>query len=418
MKGMFFLYDILSTAALIGYMPILLTKKGPDNKVTFVRERLGKAEYEKSDIWLHAVSMGEVLAALPLLKAIHNEYPDKKILITTITYTGQRVAREKFPEAARIMYFPWDASYILEHVVKKVNPDIYITIETELWPNIFKVLKAHGSRILMMNGRISPSSFKGYNRLRFFIKEVLSLIDFICMQDETSQERILNLGADPQKVTVTGNFKFDIHLPEKTLSWTQGLKGPVFAAGSTHRGEDVIIARAFKDIKKSINDATLIVAPRHPERFDEVEAELKGEGLTCLRRTNISDSSFVLPENLDAIIVDTIGELSALYASSTVAYVGGSLVPVGGHNIMEPAYWSKPIIFGPYMHNFPIASDFIKHDAAREVKDGRELAQTVISLIEDKEEAHKMAQKARSLVVKNIGAVERAMKIIREVLKK
>jgi 3-deoxy-D-manno-octulosonic-acid transferase len=418
MKSMFFLYDILSTAALIGYMPVLLTKKGPDSRMTFVKERLGKSHYPRAHIWLHAVSMGEVLAALPLLKALHRQYPDKKILITTITYTGQRVAREKFPEASRIMYFPWDASYILKPVVRAVKPEMYITIETELWPNIFKTLKSQGAQVLMMNGRISPSSFKGYSRLRFFIKKVLSLIDFICMQDETSKERILALGADSQKVTVTGNFKFDIHLPEKTLPWTQGLKGPVLTAGSTHRGEDIIIARAFKEIKKRIPHAILVVAPRHPERFDEVESELTGEGLKCLRRTKISDSAPPLPDSLDAIIVDTIGELSALYASSTVSFVGGSLVPVGGHNIMEPAYWSKPIVVGPHMHNFPIASDFLQQKAAIEVRDAGELAQTVIDLIQDKEKAQEMAEKARSLVDRNIGAVERAMKVIESALKR
>ncbi len=412
----FSLYNILSVVALIFYLPFLILKRGPGSKLSFIKERLGMSRYTRADIWLHAVSVGEVIAAIPLLKSIKREFPQMKIVLSTITYTGQKVARQKFSEADRIMYMPWDTSFIVNNIVKSILPYVFITIETEFWPNLFRVLKRYNVQIIVMNGRISPSSFSGYSRIKPFIETVLSFIDIVCVQDDTSAKRVLSLGAVPEKVKMLGNFKFDISLSETLQSWTELLRGPILVAGSTHKGEEVIVSRAFKKAKKRIHDMKLILAPRHPERFAEVEEVLKKEGLVYCRRSKIGIiASEAIPDPMDVILLDTIGELSGVYAHCTVAFVGGSLVPVGGHNILEPAYWSRPILVGPHMDNFPIISDFLENSAANEVKNQDEMAENIIQLMEDKERAEEMGRKARGIVEKNIGAVDRAMEIIKEV---
>lgn len=413
---MYLIYDILSLLALLFYMPVLLTKKGPVSRKVFMLERLGLAAYEKADIWVHAVSVGEVIAVLPLLKAIKKTWPEKKIVLSTITYTGQRVANEKFPEADRIMYLPWDSSLIVKGVAKKIKPDIFFTVETELWPSLFRVLKQQGATVFVMNGRLSVHSFKGYQRIKFFIKDLLSSIDGLYMQDKISAERVLALGAPVSHVQVIGNLKFDMNLSKQELSWTKGLKGPVLTAGSTHRGEDEIILRAFKQTQQQIKGIKLILAPRHPERFDEVEELLKKEQVVYVRRSHLKQNDNRLINHADVILLDTIGELSAVYAISAAAFVGGSLVPVGGHNILEPAYWSVPVIFGPHMDNFPIAENFLEQEAAIQVHSADQLAQAVIKLLESGQEAKRLGTNARLLLDKDIGAVDRALNVIKQYL--
>jgi 3-deoxy-D-manno-octulosonic-acid transferase len=411
---MYFVYNILSLVALLFYLPVLFRKKIPLNRKTFIKECLGRSDYQRADIWVHAVSVGEVIAALPYLKQLKKEFPEIKVVLSTITYTGQRMANEKFPEADRIMYMPWDAGFILHNVVRRIKPRLFITIETELWPNLIRILKINGARVLLMNGRISASSFKGYSRIKPFIAKVLSLIDVLGMQDETGAERIRALGATPDKIKILGSFKFDIQIPDIFLAWTKMLQGPVLSAGSTHRGEDIIILQAYKHLKKQIKELNLILAPRHPERFGEVEALLKQEGIHYLRRSSLdAENSAVIPHATEAILLDTIGELSGVYACSSVAFVGGSLVPVGGHNILEPAYWSKPILFGPYMGNFPIASEFLTGGAAVKVKDAKDIVEAVTKLLTDRQAAEMMGRRARAIIDCNLGAVDRAMEITR-----
>ncbi|RMD57353.1 MAG: 3-deoxy-D-manno-octulosonic acid transferase, partial [Nitrospirae bacterium] len=407
-------YEILSLIGLLLYLPVLFTKKGPEDRITFIRERLGLSKYDKVDIWLHAVSVGEMIAALPLLKAIKQAYPEKRIMLSTITYTGQKVAKEKCSEAHRIMYMPWDSSLILRRVIKEASPLVFITIETELWPNLFRNLKKHNTKILLMNGRISASSHRGYSYIKPFIKHVLSLVDVFCMQDEISAKRILSLGAPRERVKVIGNFKFHLSAPSSLPKWTEKIKGIIISAGSTHRGEDEIILKAYKDIKVEEEHVKLIIAPRHPERFKEVEELIKTYNMSYIKRTEIRDTKESIDE--DVVLLDTIGELSGVYACCTIAFVGGSLVPIGGHNILEPAYWSKPIIIGPYMDNFPIVEDFIKSGAAFTVKDEVEMANTIKKLLRDKKALEEAGAKAKEIVNKNIGAVERAMEVLRGVL--
>ncbi|MBI5675216.1 MAG: 3-deoxy-D-manno-octulosonic acid transferase [Nitrospirae bacterium] len=415
---MLLLYNFLSAISLLIYLPWLLLKKGSADKARFLSERLGLSAYSKTDIWVHAVSVGETVACLPFLKALKREFPEKKILLSTTTYTGQQVAREKFPEADRIMYMQWDTGLCVSRVVNSLRPEVFITIETELWPVLFHGLKKSGSHILLLNGRLSPKSFKGYNLSRFFMKEVLSYADFLYMQTKGDAERIIALGAQEEKVGIMGNFKFDIAFDKKPpLAWVGRISGRMFLAGSTHRGEDEIILDTYKTIKgvrgqgsegKEFYNLKLIIAPRHPERFSEVEEIIKERGMNYIRRSEIKNAT-----EADVILLDTIGELSELFSSASITFIGGSLLPYGGHNILEPAYWGNPILFGPHMENFPIAGEFLNRSAAIEVKNAKEIAAAVAELIQRPEKAKLMGENARAILDENKGAVQKALKLVR-----
>ncbi|MBI5741469.1 MAG: 3-deoxy-D-manno-octulosonic acid transferase [Nitrospirae bacterium] len=422
---MLLLYDFLSALAVLIYSPLLCLKKGPENRTVFVAERLGLSGYDKTDVWVHAVSVGEVMACVPFLKALKKEFPEKRITLSTTTYTGQKVARDSFHEADRIMYMPLDAGLIMRRVVGLLRPEIFITVETELWPALFRALKQRGCRIVVLNGRISIRSFTGYKRFDFFMKKVLSYVDFFYMQGRGDAERVTEIGADRHKVGVMGNFKFDITFASaKRQDWVELISSRVLLAASTHRGEEDIILEAFESVRRFCPDIRLIIAPRHPERFDEVAEMLKKRGLKFIRRTEIRSKEqrakgkghgLQITDHgvYDVILLDTIGELSQVFSIATIAFIGGSLVPVGGHNILEPAYWGRPIIFGPHMDNFPFAADFLEGRAAVRVADAKDVEAAVKGLLMDGDEAARMGQRARAMVEKNTGAVKKAIELVR-----
>jgi 3-deoxy-D-manno-octulosonic-acid transferase len=414
---MLLIYNLLSLLALICYLPFLLFKKGPENRSSFVYERLGISRYSKTDIWIHAVSVGEVIAALPFLNALKMESPDIKTVLSTTTYTGQKIARERFPAADRVMYMPWDTSLCINRAVKYLSPKVFITLETELWPILFSKLKKAGTHIIVLNGRVSPQSFKGYKRIKIFMKRVLSHIDYLYMQEKVDAERIINIGADEKKVGIMGNLKFDIDLEvkEEPAYWVNRFKGRVLLAGSTHRGEEEIILQAYETVKKDIPDLRLIIAPRHPERFDDVEEILKRKSLNFCRRTQISTHNSHL-QDTDIILLDTIGELAQLYARAHIALVGGSLLPYGGHNILEPARWGRPILIGPYMDNFPFVREFMDKGAAVMVRNAQEIAAIVRDLLESPEKAKEIGLRAKAIIDKNTGAVKKALNLVRGLL--
>lgn len=419
------LYNLLFSAAVVLYLPVLFLKKGPESRRTFITERLGLSRYSKTDIWVHAVSVGEALACIPFLKKLKKEFPDKKIAVTTTTYTGQKIAKDKFPEADRIMYIPLDSALCVNSVVGKLRPEVFICIETELWPVLFHALKKTGSKVVVLNGRISDKSFQGYSKIKFLMKRLFADIDFLYMQGEVDADRILKLGADKDKVDIMGNFKFDMEFSKEVpLDWLNSAGGRIMLAASTHRGEDGIIIDAFKLIRNDVRDVKLIIAPRHPERFDEVADLIKQKGLDYIRRSQMQESGVRSQElretyngpwttEYDIILLDTMGELSRVYSHVYAAFIGGSLIPHGGQNLLEPAYWSKPIIFGPHMENFPIAGEFLEKSAAMEVKDANDIAEKVTELMNNEEKAAALGRNAKAIVDKNTGAVKKAIELIR-----
>ncbi len=414
---MLLIYNFLSAIAVLLYMPRLFLKKGPEDRQVFISERLGLSSYTKTDIWVHAVSVGEVIACIPFLKKLKREYPSKRVLLTTTTYTGQKIAKDRFPEADRIMYMPVDTRLCIRRVVRALMPELFIAAETELWPSLFNELRQIGSRIVIVNGRISNSSYGGYRRISYIMRKVLLNVDFLYMQTEEDARRIVDIGAERDRVGVMGNLKYDIEMDDNaSLNWLENIEGPILLAASTHKGEDEIIIDAYEKIMQSektrVSDLKLIIAPRHPERFDEVGGILKMRNLDYVRRSELDNiqSADRIP---GIILLDTMGELSRLFSGAAVAFIGGSLVPCGGHNMLEPACYSKPIIFGPHMDNFPMAGDFLETSAAIEVKDADDIAGTVVELMNDNDKAVSMGRNAKLIVEKNAGAVKKVVELVR-----
>lgn len=431
---MFLFYSFLYTiAVLVLFIPQYL-KRPEELRRKWVREKFGVFNFEPGTpnsklIWIHAVSVGEVNASIKLIKKLKSAYPAITVVLSTITDTGQKVALEKAPQGTKVVYLPFDIGFILRRCISRIKPEIFIVIETELWPNIFKAMASKGTPVVILNGRISEKSFKRYKIISFFMKRVFSYVEIFCMQSQTDAGRLKYIGADEKKVSVIGNFKFDMDMPEKIPSWAENLKAPVIVAGSTHKGEEEIIISAFNENLNRFPELKLILAPRHPERFKEVEDILKTSGLLYVKRSELGNQTIpspLYPEgegrllledsshinfNFQVILLDSIGELSALYGVADIAVIGKSFTGIGGQNPLEPAYWGKPVLCGPHMENFPFITDFFHEGAAFEV-DATTLAKKIKELLLEPEKAKSAGQKARELYMKNSGAVKMAMKVI------
>ncbi|MEW6001298.1 MAG: 3-deoxy-D-manno-octulosonic acid transferase [Nitrospirota bacterium] len=421
---MYFLYNLLYCIILFFIFPFQYLTRPKELRGKWLREKFGFIYPSMSPlikggikggsggiIWVHAVSVGEVMAAQPLLKKLREKYPSKEIVLSTITDTGRKVAKETAPENTKIVYLPFDITIALKSAIRMVKPEILIIIETELWPTMFRVFKKSTIPVILLNGRISEKSFRGYKRISFFMKEVLSNVDFFGMQGEIDAERMRGIGVDKSKITVLGNFKFDMRPPSKIPQWTEKIKGPVIIAGSTHDGEEELIVSVYNELKKDFPDLNLIIAPRHPERFKDVEEMLRSKGMPFLKRSQLVTRNSKPDTFNGVILLDTVGELSAIYGITDIAIIGKSFRGYGGQNPLEPAYWGKPIICGPHMENFPIISDFYREGAAIEVNE-EDLHSKLKELLLSPERAKEIGSKAQGLYRKNAGAVGRAMEIV------
>jgi 3-deoxy-D-manno-octulosonic-acid transferase len=447
---MYFLYSILYLTALVFLLPFEYIRRPKELRKKWLKERFGffnalRITHHASRIWIHAVSVGEVISAVPLIKKIKERHPAVEIVVSTVTDTGQRVAKEKIGDIARIIYAPFDLPFAINRTVRRLKPSLFIVMETELWPNIIRILNRKGVPVLLMNGRISEKSFGGYKKLRFFIKDMLKNVSIFCMQNELYAERIKAMGAQIDKVRVIGNFKFDTKPSSQIPEWTRILKEQgasvvrqascvkrqefVIIAGSTHRTEEDIILDAYIKIRNDFPATTLIIAPRHPERFREVEELIKKKGLEYIKRSELAHSSLLIAHSSKTtsishepsamshqlsgvvILLDVIGELSSVYSVCDVAIMGGSFIKHGGQNPLEPAYWGKAIICGPHMENFLFINEFYKDGGALKV-DADNLYESLKNLLASPEKMSSMGNIAKELYEKNSGAVERAMKII------
>lgn len=371
-------------------------------------------------IWYHAVSLGEVLASLPLMEELSNALPVAPLWISTVTATGQSTARSRVPRAAGTFYLPFDHPCIVDRVIRRLRPGLFITMETEIWPNCVWRLHRRGVPVVLVNGRISDGSFTWYRRFRFLFQDVLNRFDLLCVQSELAAERICAIGAPPGRVVVTGNMKFDQELPQPVdrRYWREelglGQDGSVLVAGSTHRGEEEIILGAFGRIRATFPGVRLVVAPRAPERFDEVERLIRGTGLRVVRRSLARTAGSHPPE---VVLLDTIGELARVYGVAQVGLVGGSMVPHGGHNPLEVAAHGCPVLFGPHMENFPeIAAMLLRKGGAREVSDEVSLSETLQDILAHPEKGHEMGAAAYGTLISQRGAVKRTMDALRPLL--
>ncbi len=423
---MYLIYSILYFLSLLFLFPFEYLKRPKELRRRWLRERLGlyKTTLHCSNtpfpsIWIHAVSMGEAIASVPLVKKIKSRYPSAEIVVSTVTDTGQKVAKERVGDIARIIYVPFDLPFIIRNTVKNIRPSLFIIMETELWPNIIRILSRLGVPVVLMNGRISEKSFSGYKKLGFFIKDVLKNMSLLCMQNELYADRIKALGAEHDKVRIIGSFKFDTRPSLSAPEWTKALKGTVVIAGSTHRTEEDLIIDAYVKLKAGFPTLNLIIAPRHPERFKEVEDLLKRNDIEYLKRSEISNfDTPTLQHHAGsgiAVLLDAVGELASVYGACDIAIMGGSFIQHGGQNPLEPAYWGKAIVCGPHMENFPFIDEFYKNGGALKT-DADNLRQSLKELLSDQGKMSAMGKTAKELYEKNSGAVERAMKEIERYL--
>jgi len=392
----------------LGYLPISFNLDGEES------------------IWIHAVSVGEVLTARALLPQLRERYPRLRLFLSTTTMTGQQIARNSVQYVDEVFYFPFDLGFIVNRTLRLVKPRLFIMMETEIWPNLLSACRRGGVRTVLVNGRISSRSYPRYRLARPFFRRVLTNVDRFCMQSEESARRIVDMGADPEKVVVTGSLKFDsLDLPGVATPADRGRNRvlryfritndrPVVIAASTLKGEEEPVLEAFQRIRARLPGALLIVAPRKPERFDEVELLARRGGWNVARRSELPVDS---EPRQDVVVLDTIGELAQLYQVATAVFVGGSLVDQGGHNILEPAVFGKAIVFGPHMQNFAeIARAFVENDAAVQIRSGRELEQALLGLLMDPVRRARLGAAARALVEANRGARGKTMVAIARVL--
>jgi 3-deoxy-D-manno-octulosonic-acid transferase len=414
---MYLIYSFIYTIIIVFLLIPQYLKRPREYRSRWLREKFGSIPRLGAVIWVHAVSVGEVGASTMLLRKLRDEYPSLPVILSTITDTGQQVAMERAPAGTTVAYLPFDAGFVLRRCLRRVRPVIFIIIETELWPNIIRFFARGGTPVVMLNGRISEKSARGYRRISLFMKKVFRYVTFFGMQSGTDEARLLEIGAAKEKILVTGNFKFDMPVKQEIPAWAAALKGPIIVAGSTHMGEEELIISAFKENLSKFPGLKLILAPRHPERFKEAEEVVRAAGIPLLRRSQLgSGNSGVGEFDSVVILLDSVGELSTIYGAAHIAIIGKSFAGFGGQNPLEPAFWGKPIVCGPHMENFPFMKDFFREGAAFEVQ-STGLAKKLKELLIDTVKGEAAGRKARELYMKNAGAVDRAMEIIRRYLR-
>jgi 3-deoxy-D-manno-octulosonic-acid transferase len=429
---MYLIYSLLLTVGVILAAPYCLWRWRKGMRLDHWGERFGRLpeafqQAGRGGIWVHAVSVGETLAVVGLVRELQRLYPERKIFLSHVTPAGRAAGESRLPGVAGRFYLPLDWCWSVQGAFKRIRPSLLVIVETELWPNLFRVAHKSGGRVVLVNARLSERSFRGYMLARRFMGLVLDCVDRICAQSEADAERFRRLGAKSDGVVLAGNLKFDAQppqlgeLPRLTgRALAQGGRGPVLVAASTMPGEEPLVVQAWEKIQAQNPRSMLILAPRHPQRFQEVAQLLSNAGHSFIRRTSMEVQGDALARQLatpEILLLDTIGELAALFELASVVFIGGSLVPRGGHNLLEAAYWSKPIVFGPHMENFrDLAQLFLRADAAIQVRDGIELAQATLTLFADDAARRQMGERARQVLARESGATGRVLCQIRELL--
>jgi 3-deoxy-D-manno-octulosonic-acid transferase len=370
-------------------------------------------------VWVHAVSLGEVTAATALIRALRARYPEAPLVVTTATPTGRARAEALFGAAVVVRYLPYDTPGSMRRFLARTRPRLAIVMETELWPNLFAQCRRQGIPVVLANARLSARSVARYRRFGTLFRAVFSDSTFVAAQSADDAERFLAIGAAPDRTRVVGNLKFDVLVDDALVERGRELRAAywdarrVWIAGSTHEGEEDLALTAHARLQADVPGALLLVVPRHPERFQAVADLLNRRGFRFERRS--SDN----PVRADAqvLLVDTMGELATLYAAVDVAFVGGSLVPIGGHNLLEPAALGVPVITGPYQSNArEIAGLLVNEGAAAQVPDAAGLAEAVTELFLDEPKRQRAGAAALRVVALNRGSLVRLLKIIEPLL--
>ena len=416
---MFIVYSCLLFVSLLFYtIPYFVRTKLIRKESLSIRGRLGfnlkRIPSQKKSIWFHAVSVGEVLSLQNLIKKVKDKHPDWIIHFSTLTNTGMRVAREKLTDADNVFFVPVDFACVVRKFFRALQPSLFVLAESEFWPNLLRVAKKETNGVLLINGRISQRSFKRHYRFRFISKRILKNVEMFLVQTEVDKERLERIGVLPEVIQTVSNLKSEIDLPKldeeeylnikKNLSIS--LSDRVVVAGSTRKGEERMLLDSFEKARRARENLLLVIAPRHQERFDEVERICQESSFRVVRRTQASSKA-----RWDIMILDTIGDLAQFYALCDLAFIGGSLVPWGGHNLLEPAFYAKPVFYGPHMKNFTYLADkFVQAGAARVVHTEDDLVDMFI--MADGRSLRTMGDRAKKTLNSLQGATEKTIKAI------
>ena len=416
-----YLYHFTWTLFVLLSLPLLVTKKGRRLRDRIVA-KVPPDPPAGGTLWVHALSVGEVISALPLLEALGRRFPQKKIIFTVTTTQGTEVARETVKGAVgHILPMPIDFWWSVNRIIHFIKPSLFVLVETDLWPGLIFSLKKKGIKTVLVNGRISPRTHRSYKRLRPLARPLLNAIEVCMVQTEVDQSRLLDVGVKPEKIRTVGNLKFDQDRPpmeEKELSSWRDLLGlndgeVLWVAGSTHPGEEAVIFQVLKRLRADFPELRLIIAPRRIERSDEIRRLSTDSGFRTFLRTDMPKPG----ELYDVLVLNTLGELGRIYGIGKVSFVGGSLVPIGGHNLLEPASFGHPVLFGQHTHNFELMSRLlIQAGGGLRVQNSDALYSALKDLLIDSEKSEIMGRKARSFVEAHQGALQRILDAIGDCL--
>jgi len=431
---MYLLYSLLLTVGMIILAPLFFIDAFRTRKyITGLAQRLGKLPpinfHDRPVIWLHCVSVGETTAARPLVRALADRFPSHRLVISTTTITGQRIARDIFgSEAAAVFYFPIDWAWTVRRVLRVLQPEALLIMETELWPRLLYECRARAIPVILVNGRISTTSFRRYKFVHTFISRVLDDLSVALMQSEQDARRIRQLGMAAERVMTPGNLKFDSAETATDDGVTDmirrrfGFDGRqrLIVAASTHAPEERILIEAFKRIKSSVRNARLLIAPRHPERFDEVASILHESGLAWSRRSKEPREQ---DPSCDVVLLDTVGELRAAYPLADIAFVGGSIASHGGHNVLEPAALGVCVVTGAHTENFAaVTKALLDEKSIIQLRNlpvsemSAELASVLVEFLSNERQRREIGQRAQVVCSRNTGATERTVQAIAKVL--
>jgi 3-deoxy-D-manno-octulosonic-acid transferase len=424
----YLLYNVLLILASPVILFVLLAKqrcrRGLPQRLGLVAEKFPAQPVGASGpvLWVHAVSLGEVVAVAPLVRDLHRRYPEARLIVSTVTETGREAVEQRLEGVAEHRYAPLDFPWVVDQVIDRLKPSLYIFVETELWPNVLRSLRRRNIPSILVNGRLSTRSFERQRLpvIRDFYRTMLNMISCCLMQSERDAQRMIELGAAAPLVRCTGNIKFDQPVPQTGAGGESLSKASlgvneqeqVVIAGSTHPGEEEALVAAYQTVRDEFPDLLLIMAPRHIERAAQVEQMVRARGLTVSRRST-GGKEPMAGTGPRVLILDTRGELALLYREAVAAFVGGTLVPVGGHNLLEPAVWGKPVLFGPHTdHCADVAALLSNARGGRMVQDEQALAQALRELLRDPQVRQRMGQAAQQVIADNQGALRRTIDTI------
>jgi len=426
---MIFIYHFLTTLILILLSPVIYFLKQNDTfRGWFALNLPYLRDCKTARIWVHALSVGEVLSAIPLLESLKNRYPSKEIVLSVKTSTGLEIANDQLKtKVDYIVQMPLDFWWSARRMLKYINPGIFFLIETDIWPCLTKSLRNIGVKSILVNGRVSPKTGRSYIKWKFLIKWILEPFELLLMQTNIDKYRMINGGIVPEKLKVTGNIKFDKKWRnlenknrDKLIRLFKLRNKKIWVAGSTHHPEEKIIFQVFIELIKQFPDLSLIICPREQNRFDEVFYLAREIGLNIIRKTELVSLDDFSTKNIhfdkykfNVFLLDTLGELAQIYALANIAFVGGSIARRGGHNLLEPAFFGVPVVFGPNMYNFSdMAREILKYGGGRRVGDKSELLHVMSKLLSQKDKTEEMGKKAKEFVLHNQGALNKVMKLI------